>query len=111
MKIKKLLKLAICAGVLSWATSAQVASAVTCPEMVNNVISHSSGYVYFTSSRTCANWCMIAGKPEYITQTYALLLVAQSKKRQVQLAWTSLDSCDQQNALYAIPDYVIITPP
>lgn len=111
MKIKAVFRSVICLSVFSLAAFTPLAQAATCPELVGNVISHSSGYVYFTTNRTCANWCMIAGKPEYITQTYALLLVAQSKKRQVQIAWTSLDSCDQQNALYAIPDYVIITPP
>ena len=111
MKIRELFKSVVLAGAFSVASSAQVANAATCPEMVVNVISHSSGYVYFTTNKTCANWCMIAGKPEYITQTYAMLLLAQSKKRGVEIAWLNLDSCEQQNQLYAVPDYVIVTPP
>jgi len=83
--------------------------AVVCTESVTQVIAHSSGNIYFTTDKTCANWCQLNySSADAVRRVYALLLAANAEQKNVSINWTAITDCSQKNATYAAPDYVIL---
>jgi hypothetical protein len=82
-----------------------------CAETVMNVISHSSGQVFFTTDQTCpANWCYLNwSTPDAIKNGYAMLLSAKTSGKRVSFRWNSISSCSTVNAVYASPDFMAIS--
>jgi hypothetical protein len=90
--------------------SSNAASAATCNEKVINIISHSNGNIYFTTDQTCPSWCQLAGNPAFIKQSYAMFLTAGATDKTIAFAWNNLASCGEKNAVYAIPDFMVLAP-
>ena len=107
MNIKKILKSSVTGMLISCVVLSQSVNAASCSELITKVISHSSGNIYFYTDKTCPNWCMLPGNSAFATQSYAMLMVAQAKKRPLLIAWPNLPSCEHKNELYAVPDYFV----
>ena len=108
MKIKKMLKSSVTGMIISCFAASQSVNAASCSELITKVISHSNGNIYFSTDKTCPRWCLLPANSAFATQSYAMLMVAQAKKRPLLIAWPNLPSCEQQNELYAVPDYFVV---
>lgn len=81
---------------------------VTCTETVTNVITHSSGAVYFQTDKTCAGaWCQLSFANDAANKNaYAMLLTARTTGKQLTFTWVNISSCTAANPLYASPDFI-----
>ncbi len=102
------MKKAIIAAVLTMAT--QNVFAVSCIEKVSKVVAHGNGEVYFNTTETCVNsWCQVNWTVGDSKKTaLATLLTAKSTNADVVFQWPNLGSCDNQNPVFASPDYFIM---
>jgi hypothetical protein len=84
---------------------------IGCTETVTNIIMHSDGAVYFQTDQTCgATWCSLSwSSADMINKAYAMLLSAQAQSKKITFAWSNLPNCSTGNALYASPDFLIIS--
>ena len=100
--MKKFLTLA--ALLLSTASHA----GVHCTEAVKTVVLHQNGNVYFTSSKTCPNWCQIkwAGEGDK-DRALSQLLVARTTEKPLTFYWRELNNCETINPTYSSPEYVV----
>lgn len=106
MKLKKIM---LQISVTALAFYSQVAGAVACYEKVTAVISHSSGKIFFKTDKTCPEaWCEVSGNSDYVKQSYAMLLLANSTNRTVLFAWNNLPSCSDKNPVYSVPDFLVV---
>ena len=86
-----------------------IASAgVDCSERVNHAILHQNGNVYFTTDKTCPNWCQIKWTNDGDKdRAYSTLLAARVTQKNMTFYWASLNSCDDKNATYTSPSYMV----
>lgn len=84
-------------------------AATHCTEAVTRAILHANGGIYFTSDKTCPNWCQVNwGTGEKNKNGYAMLLAAQTSARTITFYWTNIAACNEVNATYASPDYMML---
>src|SRR5580704_8638770 len=73
----------------------------TCTENVTGLISHTNGYVYFTTDQTCPSWCQINfATPDANKEAYAMLLSANAQGKTIVFSWANLTSCSTHNPVY-----------
>lgn len=88
--------------------SSSSAFAITCSETVKSVIVHQNGNVYFTTDKTCPNWCgLVWTSADSVSRAYALMLSTSAVPRKLVFAWTTISSCSEVNELYAVPSWVV----
>ena len=89
--------------------SPMMASAgVHCAEKIKSAILHQNGNVYFTSTKTCPNWCQIKWVGEGDKdRAFSTLLAARTADREVTFYWPELSSCSSVNPTYQSPGYVV----
>ncbi len=84
-------------------------AATHCTEAITRAILHAGGGIYFTSDKTCSNWCQINwGTSEKNKNGYAMLLAAQTSARTITFYWPNVEACTEVNATYASPDYMML---
>jgi len=82
---------------------------VYCQENVTSLVQFSDGFVYFTTDKTCPNWCKIDWTvSDAVKRAFATLLTARVSGKPVISYWPNLNSCGEINAVYAIPVLVIL---
>jgi hypothetical protein len=84
-----------------------MAGDINCSEMITNVIVHTNGLVYFSSSLTCqVVWCQLPGTGDTLSKGYAMLLAAQARGIPVGFGWSTIPDCSTQNVQFAMPDWL-----
>ena len=88
--------------------SQQSLAAASCSEKLTHVITHSNGEIYFKTSKTCTQgWCQLKwSSQEQKSRTYGAMLTAKTADKAMDFYWSTVNSCEQENATYASPDYV-----
>lgn len=84
---------------------------VHCTEKIWQPILHENGRIFFqTVGGTCGDsWCEINwGTPEKNKNGLSMLMTAKLTDRAVTFYWGALSSCDQKNATYASPGYMML---
>ena len=82
---------------------------VNCSENITSVILHKNSELYFKSSVTCPNtWCQVTWSGEGDKdRVFSMLLTAKTASKKVTIYWEQIDNCDQENAMYASPGYIM----
>ena len=100
---KSLLSLMLAASVIS-VSHAQAGA--WCSETVEDIIIHKNGNVYFTTNKTCSDhWCSLAGDEANKNRGLTTMLTAQTAEHEITFHWRGIDSCNENNASYATPEY------
>lgn len=88
---------------------APATAAIQCYDTVTDVIVHSNGRVFFTTPNACSlAWCELAGDTTFMTQGYAMLMVAKLKSKTLLIQWEGISSCDAKNIAFAIPEFMVL---
>jgi redox-sensitive bicupin YhaK (pirin superfamily) len=107
MLTKNLVPLLIAALLIALSPIAKAAT--HCTETITRAILHLNGNIYFTSDKTCPNWCQVNwGTSEKNKNAFAMLLAAQTAARSITFYWPSVSECTEVNATYASPDYMML---
>ena len=89
--------------------SSHTHSATFCQENVTQVIQGDNGNVWFTTDKTCPNWCKLNWVvSDAVKRAYAALLTARVSGKPVTFYWQNLDSCGQINPIDTAPLHVIL---
>ncbi len=99
----------VVATVLLAAGTGAANARVDCVEAVTGAVLHVNGNIYFTTDKTCPNWCQVNwGSSAANKNAFAMLLAAKTSARQITFDWPYLASCTEINTGGASPDYMIL---
>ena len=87
------------------------AGAYCAGEYVDELIVHNNGNVYFKTTKSCPNWCLVNPNwsSEQKDRAYAMLLAAYSSSKPLTLYWPQHTSnCQNQVAVYSIPELFML---
>lgn len=102
-------KILLIIALLSSASFIPAAASVFCTDSVTDVVVHSNGRTFFTTTGSCSvSWCELAGDATFVNQGYAMLLAAKLKGKPLLFQWRDIANCDEKNKGYAVPEFMIL---